>query len=57
MLGGADSKKLISRKMLDGTGIKKALLTQCVMWGWREKLIFTGNARQGWNKKSFNLIC
>ena len=56
MLGGANSKKLISRKMLDGAGIEKASLTRCVRWGWREKLIFTENARQSWYKKSFNLI-
>ena len=43
--------------MLDGTGIEKASLTQYVTWGWREKLLFTENARQGWYKKSFNLIC
>ena len=43
--------------MLDGTGIEKASLTQYVTWGWREKLLFTENARQGWYKNSFNLIC
>ena len=51
-----DTKKLNSRKMLDGNGIEKASLTQYVMWGWQEKLLFTENARQGWYKKSFNLI-
>ena len=57
MLGGADTRKLSSRKMLDGTGIEKASLTQYVRWGWQEKLLFAENARQGWYKKSFNLIC
>ena len=42
--------------MLDGTRIEKASLTQYVRWGWREKLLFTENARQGWYKKSFNLM-
>ena len=56
MLGKDDTKKLNSRKMLDRTGIEKSSLTQCVRWGWRKKLIFTENARQGWYKKSFNLI-
>ena len=42
--------------MLDGTGIEKASLTQYVRWGWCGKLLFTENARQGWYKKSFNLI-
>ena len=54
--GPADTKKLNSRKMLDENGIEKASLTQYVMWGWQEKLLFTENARQGWYKKSFNLI-
>ena len=57
MLGGADTRKLNSRKMLDGTGMEKASLTQYVRWGWREKLIFTETAKQDWYKKSFNLIC
>ena len=42
--------------MLDGTGIEKASLTQYVRWGWREILLFTENAMQGWYKNSFNLI-
>ena len=57
MLGVTLTKKLNSRKMLDGTGIEKASLTQYVRWGWQEKLLFAENARQGWYKKSFNLIC
>ena len=49
--------KLNTRKMLDRNGIEKNSLTEYVRWGWREKLLFTENARQGWYKKSFNLIC
>ena len=57
MLGKAGAKKFNSRRMLDGTGIEKASLTQYVRWGWREKPSFTENARLGWYKKSsFNLI-
>ena len=41
MLGGAGTKKRNSRKMLDGTGIEKASLTQYVRRGWREKVLFT----------------
>ena len=57
MLGGADTKKFNSRKMLDGTGMEKVFLTQDVRQGWREKSLFTENARQGWYKKTFKLIC
>ena len=56
MLGRADTKKFNSRKMLDGTGIEKASLTQYVRWGWQEKLLFTESARQSRYKNSFNLI-
>ena len=57
MLGVAGTKKLNSRKMLDGTGMEKDYLTQYVRRGWREKSLFTENARQGWYKKTFKLIC
>ena len=38
MLGVTLTKKLNSRKMLDGTGIEKASLTQYVTPGWHKKL-------------------
>ena len=52
MLGRAGTKMLNSRKMLDGTDIEKASLTQYVRRGWREKPFFTENARRGWYKKT-----
>ena len=57
MLGAAPTKKLNSRKMLDGTGLEKASLTQYVRRGWREKSVFTENVRQVWYKKVLKLIC
>ena len=57
MLGGASTKKLNSRKMLDRTGIEKVSLTQYVRWGWQKNPLFTDNARRGWYKNSsFKLI-
>ena len=55
-MGGAGTKMLNSRKMLDGNGIEKASLTQYVRRDWREKPLFTENARRGWYKKPVNLI-
>ena len=57
MLGGADTKMLNSRKMLDENGIEKASLTQYVRRNWRKKPLFYENARRGWYKEPFNLIC
>ena len=54
--GGLTLKSSIQGKMLAGNGIEKASLTQYIMQGWQEKLLFTENARQGWYLKSFNLI-
>ena len=51
MLGRAGTKKVNSRKMLDGTGIEKVSLTQYVRWDWRQKPVFAENARQGWYKQ------
>ena len=52
LLGGAGTKMLSSRKMLDGNGIEKASLTQYVRRVWRKKPLFTENARRGWYKKT-----
>ena len=54
--GGLTLKSSIQGKMLAENGIEKASVTQYVMWRWQEKLLFTENARQGWDLKSFNLI-
>ena len=53
---GLTLKSSIQGKMLAENGIEKASVTQYVMWRWQEKLLFTENARQGWDLKSFNLI-
>ena len=45
------TKELFPRKMLDGTGIEKARLTQYVKRGWHHKAEFTENARRGWSKQ------
>ena len=52
MLGGAGTKKLNSRKMLDRTGIEKVSLTQYVRWGWQKNPLFTDNASRGCYKNS-----
>ena len=52
MLGGAGTKMLNSRKMLDENDIKKASLTQYVRRNWRKKLLFYENARRGLYKKT-----
>ena len=44
MLGGADTKKPFSLKMLDGAGIKKAPPSQYVRRCWHEKAVSTENA-------------
>ena len=51
MLGVTLTKKVNSRKMLDGTGIEKVSLIQYVTPGWHKKAQFTKNARGGWYKK------
>ena len=43
--------------MLDGTGIEKAFLTQCVRWGWLENLFSVKMLGDAGIKKPFNLIC
>ena len=40
MLGGADTKTLNLLKTLEGTGIKKAALSQYVRRGWHKKDLF-----------------
>ena len=52
MLGRGRTKKLNSRKMLDGIDIEKVSLTQYVRLGWHEKPFFTDHARRGWYKKT-----
>ena len=52
MLGGAGTKMLNSRKMLDENGIEKASLTEYVTRNGRKKLLFYENARRGWYKKT-----
>ena len=48
MLGGDDTKKLTSVKMLDRAGLEKDTSTQYLTWGWHEKSLFTESAWQGW---------
>ena len=57
MLGGADTKKLNSRKNARRTGIEKASLTQYVRRGWRENLFSVKMLGEADIKKPFNLIC
>ena len=52
MFRGGGTKKFILRKMLDRTDIEKNSLTQHLGQGWREKPLFTENAKQGWYKKT-----
>ena len=47
MLFGADTKKFFPLKILDGAGMKKALLTLYVRQGWHEKGLSTENAGPG----------
>ena len=47
MFGVACPIKLNSRKMLEGTGIEKASLTQYVRQGRHKKVQFTKNVRGG----------
>ena len=54
MLDGATIKKLNSRKMLNETVVEKVSLTQYLRWGWREKPLFTENARRVWYRKALN---
>ena len=53
MLDATGTKKHNSRKMLDGTGIEKASLTQYVRRSWCEKLPFTENAGERLAPKKF----
>ena len=52
MLGGADTKKLFSLKMLDGACIKKAPLSQYIGRCWHEETVSTENAGRGCYKGS-----
>ena len=52
MLGGAGTKILNSRKILDEKGTGKASLNQYFRRDWRKKSLFTENARRGWYKKT-----
>ena len=52
MLGGAGTKILNSRKILDEKGTEKASLNQYFRRDWRKKSLFTENARRGWYKKT-----
>ena len=55
MLGRAGTKMPNSRKMLDGTDIEKASLTQYVRRGWHENLFSLKILGEVGIKKPFNL--